>query len=42
MCEKEPITGWNTVDVRRNEVPDQNASSAVPPRAFAIIYALLD
>lgn len=37
MCEKEPSTGWKTVDVKRNDVPDQNASMAVPPRALAMI-----
>jgi hypothetical protein len=29
-CEKETNVGWKTVDVRRNEVPAQKASIAVP------------
>lgn len=36
-CENDPMIGWNTVDVRRNEVPDQNASMAEPLSAFAMI-----
>jgi hypothetical protein len=37
MCEKDPRTGWKIVDVRRNEVPDQKASIADPPRTLAMI-----
>lgn len=35
----DPRTGWNTVHVRRNDVPDQNASMADPLSFFAITYA---
>lgn len=37
MCENDPSTGWKTVDVKRNDVPDQKASMAEPPRALAMI-----
>lgn len=30
MCEKEAKLGWNIVEVRRKDVPDQKASIAVP------------
>lgn len=30
MCEKEAQDGWKTVDVRRNDVPAQKASIALP------------
>lgn len=30
MWDKEAHVGWKTVDVRRKEVPAQNASMAVP------------
>ena len=33
IWEKDPMTGWKTVDVSRNDVPDQKASIAEPPRA---------
>lgn len=41
MCEKEPRTGWKTVEVKRNDVPDQNASMADPWRALAMIFPVL-
>jgi hypothetical protein len=34
---KFPRTGWKTVLVRRKDVPDQNASIAVPPSSLAMI-----
>lgn len=34
--EKEAHEGWNTVEVRRNEVPAQNAWTAVPLREVDI------
>jgi len=34
--EKEAHDGWNTVEVRRNEVPAQNAWTAVPLREVDI------
>jgi hypothetical protein len=30
MCENELKLGWKTVEVKRNDVPAQNASMAVP------------
>ena len=41
MWEKDPRTGWKTVEVRRNDVPAQNASMAEPPSALAIIFVTL-
>jgi len=38
MWEKEAHVGWNTVEVRRNDVPAQNAWIAVPWRALAIVW----
>ena len=29
--------GWNTQDARRNEVPAQKASVAVPPRSVEMV-----
>lgn len=40
MWEKDPRIGWKTVDVKRNDVPLQNASMAEPPNAFAMIFAM--
>jgi hypothetical protein len=37
MCENEAKFGWKTVDVRRNDVPDQNASIAEPFSFCAMI-----
>jgi len=37
ICEKLANEGWKTVDVRRNEVPDQKASIAVPLSLDAMI-----
>lgn len=37
IWEKEAHDGWNTVEVRRNEVPAQNVSTAVPLRAVDIV-----
>ena len=38
MCEKEAKLGWNMVEVRRKDVPDQKASIAVPLSFCAMIY----
>jgi hypothetical protein len=37
MWEKDAHDGWNTVEVRRNDVPAQKASTAVPLRAVDIL-----
>jgi len=37
IWEKEAHDGWNTVEARRNEVPAQNAWTAVPFRAVDIV-----
>ena len=36
ISEASDITGWNTQDATRNEVPAQKASVAVPPRSLEI------
>lgn len=37
MWEKDAKVGWNTVEVRRKEVPAQKACIAVPLSSFAIV-----
>jgi hypothetical protein len=31
-------TGWKTQEQTRNDVPDQKASTEVPPRSSAMVY----
>jgi hypothetical protein len=37
MSDAREKIGWNTQDARRNEVPAQKASVAVPPRSWEMV-----